>query len=161
MAGRGNKIVVNADPRGHFEWGYLTTAEKPGTIVQIDPSVALKSGKHTWVVYNRDADGNRPLGPFAVLVEDEYQGRSNDTAYTAGDFVKMYFPQAGDELNLLFFNQSGTGDDVALGDLLIVDDGTGKVFTTTGSPETEVAVALEALVDPTADVLLWCRWTGF
>lgn len=157
---RGSRIVVNADARGHYEWGYVTTAEKPGTILQIDPSVALKHGKHTWVVYNRDADGNRPKVPFAVLVENLYQGVEATTAITAGDFCKLYLPLPGDELNLLYLNQSGTADDVALGDILTVDDGTGKVLVTTGSPETEVAVALEAITDPTADQLLWARWTG-
>jgi hypothetical protein len=158
---RGNRVVVNPDAKGPYEWGYLTTAEKPGTILQIDPSVALKHGKHTWVVYNRDADGDRPKGPFAVLIEDLYQGRDATTACAAGDFVKMYIPQPGDEINLLFLNQSGTADDVAVGTIMIVDDGTGKVTPTASTPETEVAVALEALTDPTADQLLWCRWSGF
>jgi hypothetical protein len=158
---RGNKIVVNADARGHYEWGYVTGTLKPGTVLQLDASTALKHGKHTWAVYNRDADGNRPAGPFGVLDYDAYQGRDATTAITSGDFCKIYIPQEGDELNLLFFNQTGTADDVALGDLLIVDDGTGQVFKTTGSPETEIAVALEAIVDPTADQLIWCRWTGY
>lgn len=157
---RGNRIVVNADAKGAYEWGFVATAEYPGTIMQIDPSVALKSGKHTWVPYNRDADGDQPKGPFAVVVEDLFQGKPATTAITAGELTKLYIPLPGDELNLLFFNVSGTADDVALGALLIVDDGTGKVFTTTGSPETEVAVALEALVDPTADQLIWVRWSG-
>lgn len=157
----GNRIVVQPDPRGHYEWGYVTGTPKPGTILQIDGTVARSNGKNTWVVYNRDADGNRPAGPFAVLVEDLHFGRDADTAITSGDFCKMYIPLPGDELNLLFGNASGTADDVAVGGLLIVDDGTGKVVPTTGSPETEIAVALEAIVDPTADQLLHCRWTGY
>jgi hypothetical protein len=157
---RGNKVVVNADAKGAYEWGYLTTAEKPGTIMQVDPSVALKHGKHTWKVYTRDADGDRPAGPYAVVDYAAYQGRDATTAYAAGEFAKLYIPQEGDELNLLFLNQAGTADDIALGDILIVDNGTGKVFKTTGSVEDEVAVALEAIVDPTADQLLWCRWKG-
>jgi hypothetical protein len=72
----------------------------------------------------------------------------------------MYFPTDGDELNLLFGNASGTADDIPLGTILMVDHGTGKVVATTGTPETEVAVALEAIVDPTADQLLWVRWSG-
>jgi hypothetical protein len=155
---RGNRIVVNADAKGAYEWDYVTTAEKPGTIVQLDVSQALRHGKHTWVVYNRAADGDRPLGPYAVIVEDLYQGRDADTAYGAGELCKLYIPIQGDELNLLFLNVSGTADDVAAGVALIVDDGTGKVTPTTGTPQTEVAVALEALVDPTADQRLWCRW---
>lgn len=158
---RGNRIVVNPDAKGPYEWGYVTTAEKPGTIVQLDTSVALKHGKHTWVVYNRGADGDHPAGPFAVIIEDLYQGRDATTAGAAGDFTKLYIPLPGDELNLLFLNQSGTADDVAAGDIMMVDDGTGKITPTTGTPETEVAVALEALVDPTADTLLWVRWSGY
>jgi hypothetical protein len=158
---RGGRIVVNPDAKGQYVQGYIKTAEKPGTICQIDAATALRHGQHTWEVYNRDADGNRPRGPFAVLVEDLYNGRDADTAVAAGQFVKFYVPLPGDELNLLFLNVSGTADDVALNDILIVDDGTGKVTVTTGSPETEVAVALEALVDPTADTRIWCRWSGF
>jgi hypothetical protein len=158
---RGNRIVVNADAKGAYEWLYLPSAEKPGTIFQIDASVALKHGKHTAAVYNRGADGDRPAGPYLVLIEDLYQGKDATTAYASGELAKFYIPQEGDELNLLFFNQSGTGDDVTLGDPLIVDDGTGKVFTTTGSVENEVAVALEAITDPSADQLLWCRWSGY
>lgn len=160
MAGRGNRVVVNPDAKGAYEWGHVATAEKPGTIMQVDPSVAMKGGKHTWVPYSRDADGDRPKGPFAVIIEDLYQGRDNTTALTAGEIAKMYIPLPGDEINLLFFNQTGTADDVAVGDLLIVDSGTGKVYKTASTPETEVAVALEAIVDPTADRLIWARWTG-
>jgi hypothetical protein len=157
---RGARIVVNPDAKGPYEWGYVATAEYPGTIMQVDPSVALKAGKHTWVPYNRDADGDRPKGPFAVIVEDLYQGKPATSPIVAGEITKLYIPQAGDELNLLFHNVSGTGDDVAIGDILIVDDTTGKVHTTTGSVETEVAVALEAITDPTADQLIWARWSG-
>jgi hypothetical protein len=157
---RGNRIVVNPDADGAYEWGFITTAEKPGTVLQINPSVALKSGKHTWIVYTRDADGDHPKGPFAILVEDLFQARDATTAVTAGDFAKMYIPLPGDELNLLYKNVAGTADDVAAGDILTVDSGTGKVQVSSATPETEVAVALEAIVDPTADQLLWCRWSG-
>jgi len=157
---RGNRIVVNANPKGARIEGILTEALKPGTIVQIDPSVALAHGRHTYVAYNRDADGDQPKGGFWVIEEDLKLGALATTAYAIGDQVPLYAPQPGDELNLLFGNASGTADDIALGTIMMVDDGTGKVVATTGSPETEVAVALEAIVDPTADQLLWCQWSG-
>jgi len=157
---RGNKIVVNPDARGHFEWGYLAGSYKPGMILQIDPSVALKAGKHTWTVYDRAADGDQPKGPFAVLDYEPYLGRDANTAYASGDFAKMYFPQDGDELNLLVTNLTGTADDHAVGEIMMVDDGIGMLVATTGSPETEVAVLLEAITDPSADTLAWCRWSG-
>jgi hypothetical protein len=158
---RGNCIIVSSFPQGHFEGGFISGTPKPGTILQIDPTVALKSGRHTWVVYNRDADGDRPAGPFGVLCEDSLQGKTVDDAYVSGEFApRIYMPVAGDELNLLFMNVAGTADDIAAGDIAIVDDGTGKVIKTTGTVETEVAVFLEAYVDPTADRLLWCKWSG-
>ena len=158
---RGGRIVVNPDAKGAYEWGHVATAEKPGTVMQIDASVALKAGKHTWVPYNRAADGNRPAGPYAVIVEDLYNGRDATTAVEAGALCKLYIPLPGDELNLLFGNASGTADDIALGDLLMVNDGDGKVIKATGSPEHTPAIALEAIVDPVADQLLWVRWSGF
>lgn len=155
---RGNRIVVNPDAKGMYEWGYLTTAESPGTIHQRDASVALKHGKHTYKVYQPGVDGENPLGGYWVLVEDLYMGKTNTTAYAAGDYVKFYSPRMGDELNLLVLNLSGTGDDHALGEKLMVDHGTGKLIATTGSPEDEVAQLLEAITDPTADTLAWVQW---
>lgn len=159
---RGSRIIVSADPKGKFTEGVLATGEKPGTIMQIDPTVALAGGRHTFKVYDRAADGDQPAGAFWVLTEhlQALQGKTALDAYTAGDRGSLYAPQDGEELNLLFGNAAGTADDVALGDIMMVDDGTGKIITTTGTPETEVAVALEAIVDPVADQLLWVQWSG-
>lgn len=159
---RGSRIIVSADPKGKFTEGVIATAEKPGTIMQVDPTVALAGGRHTYKVYDQSADGEQPTGAFWVLTEEllALQGKGPTDAYTAGDRCSLYAPQDGEELNLLFGDTSGTADDVALGAKLMVDDGTGKVINTTGTPETEVATALEAIVDPTADQLLWCQWSG-
>ena len=59
-----------------------------------------------------------------------------------------------------FGNAAGTADDVTKGMKLIIDDGTGKVVPTTGTPESEPFVAREAITDPTADQLLWCSYSG-
>ena len=159
---QGNKIIVTASPKGYIFGGIIVTGEtpKPGTIMQIDPTVARTGNRWQVKAYNRDADGDRPAGPFCVLLEDNKQGKRATDAYAAGDYCELYCPLPGDELNLLFFNQSGTADDITKGDLLIVDDGTGKVFKTTGTVETEPAMALEAITDPTADQLLWVVWSG-
>ena len=143
--------------------GIINAAEtpKPGTIMQYDPSQTRVGGRLVWKAYSRDADGNRPKGPFVVLTEDIYQGRTMSDAYAAGERCFGVIPLPGCELNLLFGNAAGTADDVVAGELLIVDSGTGKLVPTTGSPETEVAQANEALTDPTADALLWCNWTGY
>ena len=156
---RGNRIVLTPD-RGHFEQGYIDTAEYPGTIVQMDPTHALVTGRFHWVVFNRDADGDRPMGPYIVLCEDFTQGKGIDptdsnNAHVAGQLARGFVCYAGAEVNLLFKNVSGTADDVVAGNLFIVDDATGKVIVTTGSPEEEPFMALEALTDPSADALVW------
>ena len=161
---QGNRIVIDGDAgRGKYTEGIIATGEtpKPGTILQLDASVATAGGRHTWKIYDRDADGDRPAGPYAVLREDIFQGKGVSDAYAAGDRCFLYVPLPGDELNLLYLNLAGTGDDHALGEIGMVDDGTGKIIVTTGTPESEVCVLLEAVTDPTADTLLWVMWSGY
>jgi hypothetical protein len=157
---RGNKIIVSANPRGVFMEGYISGAVKPGTICQADASVALKGGRHTFKVYQPGTDGEMPVGPYYILLEDSRQGRSAADAYVSGDRCFLYTPIAGEELNLLLADVAGTGDDHALGEKLMVDTGTGKLIATTGTPESEVAQLLEVITDPTADTLAWCLWSG-
>lgn len=162
---RGKTIIVSApeSPRGVLMEGYIATGEtpKPGTIMQRDPTIALKGGRATYKIFNRDADGDQPAGAFWVLLEDRFRGdRTETSAYAAGDRCFLYAPLPGEELNLLVANLAGTADDHALGEILMVDDGTGLLVATTGSPETEVAMLLEAITDPTADTLAWVEWSG-
>lgn len=159
---RGNCIIVSANPRGVFNEGFIAAGEtpKPGQILQIQAATALRGGRHTFEIYNADADGGRPKGPWYILREDSFRGRTVTDAYAAGDRCFLYTPLPGEELNLLVANIAGTADDHSVGEMLIVDDTTGKMIATTGSPETEVAQLLEAITDPVADTLAWCIWTG-
>lgn len=161
---RGNSIIVTADPKGQFDEGLVATGETfyPGMIVQRDVSVALKGGRWTYKIYNRDADGNMPAGSYWVVTErlGAMVGFTATTSVAAGGRVQVYSPRAGEELNLLVKNLSGTGDDHAIGEILMVDDGSGMLIATTGSPESECAQLLEAITDPTADTLAWCEWSG-
>lgn len=161
---RGNAIVVQCEPDpSQFMEGIIGAGitPKPGTILQRQTATALKGGRFTYELYNADADGGMPKGAFYVLREDDLQGRTSTDAYAAGDRCFLFCPRAGNELNLLVANLTGTGDDHAVGEMLIVDDTTGLLIATTGSPETEVAQLLEAITDPTADTLAWCEWTGY
>lgn len=160
---RGNEIIVSANPRGVFSEGYIAAGEtpKPGTILQVQIATALKAGRFTYEIYNADADGGRPKGPFYVLLPDHLQGKTVTDAYAAGDRCFLYTPLPGEELNLIIANIAGTADDHTKGEMLIVDDTTGKMIATTGTPETEVAQLLETITDPTADTLAWCLWTGY
>lgn len=162
---RGNRIVVSAvdGAAAKYVEGNIAAGEtpKPGQIVQLQSATALVGGRHTWEIYNADADGGRPKGPYIVLIEDALQGKTVTDAYVAGERAFGLIPKAGDELNLLLLNIAGTADDHTKGEMLIVDDTTGKMIATTGSPETEVAQLLEDVTDPTADTLAWCIWTGY
>ncbi len=163
---RGNSIVVTADPKGQWEEGYVATSQtfKPGMIVQRDPTVALKAGRHTYKYYDRAADGDKPAGAFWVVTGrlEAMLGKSVDSSsIAAGYHTEFYCPRAGEELNLLLGDVSGTGDAHALGEILMVDDGTGKLVATTGTPATQVAQLLEAVAAPVADTLAWCQWSGY
>lgn len=159
---RGHEIVVSANPMGHFTEGFIAAGEtpKPGQILQIQAATALKSGRHTFEIYNVAADGSRPSGAFYVLLPDRLQGKLATDAYAAGDRCFLYNPLPGDELNLLWADVAGTAT-ISKGTVGIVDDGTGKIVATTGSPETEVCMLLEDITGQTADQLAWSSWTGY
>jgi hypothetical protein len=148
-----NTILCTNDPRGRFFDGYIDGTPKPGTVMQIKAATAKVGGRWTWEVYNRDADGDNPQGPIVVLLEDHLQGKGVGDAYVSGTLGRLYVPLPGDELLMLLGDVSGTGDDHTIGEILMVDDGTGKLVVTTGSPENEHFVCLEAVTDPTADTL--------
>ena len=160
---RGNGIIVSANPQGKFTEGILGAGLTvyPGTVVQRQAATAEVGGRYTYEVYNADADGGRPKGPFFIVLENALLGKAATASYAAGERIFLYTPLPGDELNLMIGDVAGTGDDHTKGEMLIVDDTTGEFVATTGSPETEVAQLLETLTDPTADQLAHCQWTGY
>lgn len=162
---KGNSIVVSANPKGTFHEGIIGSGltPYPGIVMQIDHSVALVGGRNTFVLYNADADGGRPKGPYYILMENYLMGKVMTDPWAAGERAMFFCPAAGDEVNLLFGDQSGTGatSDIAIGDILIPNDTDGEWLVTTGTPETEPAQAKEAYSDLTADQLVWCVWTGY
>lgn len=159
---RGNQIIVTAEPRGQFMEGYVGAGEThyPGMIVQIDPTVALKGGRHTYKLYAPGVDGENPLGPLWVVLPDYLQGKTHLDSTAAGLREFLYSPANGEELNCLVKNLAGTADDHAVGEKLMVDHGTGLLIPTTGSPENEPFVLLETITDPTADTLAWVLYNG-
>ena len=160
---QGNRIILTPD-RGIKVEGIIAAGQvlKPGTLVQIDPTVAVEGNRYTWTRYSRDANGNRPKGPCIILTEDILQGKLITDAYATGRIRAFGFiPFAGCELNVLKGDVTGTGDDFAKGDLLIPVSGTGKFILTTGSPEIEPFMCFETLTDPTSDSLVYGHWTGY
>lgn len=158
---RGNEVIVTANPRGVFLEGTIGTGftPKPGTIMQIDHSVAMAGGRNTWVPFNMASDGDRPASPLAVLREDNLQGKTMTDAYAAGDRAFLYVPVAGEELNCILGDVAGTGDDQTAGARLSVDDGTGKLVTAAG--QHAPFQLKENVTDPTADTIIWVVYNGY
>lgn len=157
-----NKIVLSGAPSGRFLEGIVSGTPKPGTVMQIKPNVEPIAGKFTWLVYDRAADSDRPASPLAVLLENWKLGKLTTDAYVDGEYCQMYCPLPGDELLMLVANIAGTGDTFKIGDIMIVDDGTGKLVATTGSPEIEPFIIIETKATAlTADTLVECMYTGY
>ncbi|MGL6095039.1 MAG: hypothetical protein ACRC7O_04465 [Fimbriiglobus sp.] len=157
---RGNGIIVSAEPKGSWTEGYygVGVTPKPGQIVQVDLSVPMIGGRHTYKLYARTASGDRTAGPAYVTLPDDLRGKDNSTAMAAGDRAFLYSPEAGDELNLLLADVAGTADDHTAGEILMIQNNTGKLIATTGSPQEDVAVLMETVTDPAADTLAWVTW---
>jgi hypothetical protein len=164
---KGNSIIVSSEPKGVREECIISGTPTPGVVMELKGATAAVGGRFTYEPAGTtaaagskgmSADGDRI--PICVLTEDSLQGKLATTAYADGDRGFLYWPVNGEELNMLFQNASGTADDVLVGDKLIVDDGTGKLLVSTGSPECEPFGALEAITDPTVDQLFWVKYTG-
>lgn len=174
----GNRIVVSPHPLGRWEEIIVAGTPKPGQFMGIKGSVApvggnpSGAGRFTYEEAGATAasgskgmaaDGDSiAVGILCAPGESAASPPigSNSTAYAAGDRAMIYWPLPGDQLNVLFQNAGGTADDVTVGDKLIIDDGTGKVLVSTGTPAREPLEAREALTDPTADALILAVWCG-
>lgn len=169
---KGNRIVVTPHPRGRFEECIVSGTPKPGTVMEYKTGSTDIGGRRNMEAagttaaagsHGMNADGDNIAICVLVCFADHAAcplAKGPTDAYADGERGAVYWPVEGEELNVLFMNQSGTADDVAVDDKLIVDDGTGKVFKSTGTVESEPFQANEAIVDPTADQLLWARYTG-
>ena len=159
---KGNKTVVRGNNGRRVEviLGVGVTAY-PGMALQFDYSVAIQNGVFTAVLYNRDADGNRPAGPILIMEEDLKIGKLATASRVAGERVMCYIPLPGDELNILLADIGGTADVHTKGEILIPDDGTGLFIATTGSPEIEPFILQETLAAPTANTRAWAVYSGY
>ena len=161
MSASNNVIVLNTHnlPVRRIE-GFVDGTPKPGTVMQVQAATEPVLGRYSWTAYNRDADGDRPAGPIAVLDVDELTGKLVSDAYVDNAQCFLFVPLSGDELNVLCINLTGSGSGVsdvfAIGDLLIVDDGTGKCVNSNsmGTVEDEPFVVLETVASISADILV-------
>lgn len=159
---KGNEILLTTPPKGNFLEGIIDGTPKPGVVMQIKAAVEPVNGRHTWQVWDRAGDGYPGL--IAVLLPDHLQGKLATDAYTSGSRCFLYFPIPGDELNMIIADISGTADDYAIGDILQVIDGNGKLedaIAGTAQYLSKPFVLLETVTDPTADYLAHVMFTGY
>lgn len=164
----GTQIIVSAHPMGHREECIVVGTPKPGVIMNIvRPGVQLH-GRWKYEPYGVTAAsgvqgvtaaGNR--NAIAILLDDAEQGKTYNDAFVTLTPGKIYYPRMGEEFNLWLQNQAGTADDFVIGDKLIVDDGTGQLLISAGSPESEPFICLETITDMAADTCTWVKYTGY
>jgi len=164
---KGTKIIVTDQPKGTFKECTIVGTPKPGTVMEIDPTVAPVGNVFSWQAAGTQADDSAGLGMtadgdsvvIAILTEDTGQDKTYNEAYAAGDRGYLYFPANGEEFNMILENQAGTADDFEIGDPLMVDDGTGKLLRGDTNAERYPFVELENHVNLTADTLTWCMYS--
>lgn len=153
------QVIVTGNPRGVFGEGIIVGTPKPGTCVSLLAATEPDGGgRFSYEPWNGGADGEQ--SEVIILLEDHLQGYTFDDAYVTGSRCFLYWPVAGEEFMMLLANIAGTADDHAIGEKLMIDDGTGKLIATTGSPEMEPFICLETITDPTADDHYLVRYTG-
>lgn len=157
---KGNEIIVSSNPKGVFLEGVVSGTPKPGTMMQIKAATEPSNGRHTWEVFNQSGDGVRGL--VAILLPDHLQGQTAEDAYADGERCFLYVPAAGEEMNVLIGDVAGTAatSDFAIGDKLMVDDGTGKFVDATGE-ESAPFIVMETIDDMVGDTLIWAMYTGY
>lgn len=152
---KGTEIVLAVPAKGTFEECTVSGTPKPGTCMEIVPATAPANGRFTYRAKSLTAGSK---GGVAVLLPDRLQGKLETDAYVSGTRGFLYWPVAGEELNLLVADVAGTADDVAIGDLMGID-ATGKLHANAAYTSAPF-MALEPITDPTADYLLWVKYLG-
>lgn len=161
----GNAIVVTS-PNGRKLEGFINGADLlPGSIMEVDPTVPIDEAMRvTYRVATPGADGGDPNGPMIVLDMNMIAGGDADRAYTDGDWGQLWCPNIGDVMNVrVSAPGTGTGDTLAFGALLIVDNGTGNLIATTGSPVSQPFIVHEEETDDltSTGTLVTAQFSGY
>lgn len=161
---KGNRILVAGNAR-RIE-GYINGTPKPGVMMQVHTTAPV-GGRNYFTTYAPAAGDGAPRAPL-ILDIDGVQGKTADDAYVSGKRGFLWALVAGDEVNVRKADITGTGsatEDVTVGMRLLVVDGTGMISTVAvgiiASPVSYPFVALEAITDQPAEMLVYCMCTGY
>ena len=144
------QIVLKGE--GHFDEGMLAGTGYdpveyawPGMGIQINSDGEYEIGIGA-------SDG--AFGAVKIVVEDNLVGKTVTDAYYDGSRVRFYTPLPGDEVLLLV----KAGENVVIGDQLIMDTSEGLWIKTTGTPKQQPFEVMESSDGALAeDSLLICR----
>ena len=155
---KGNDIILSSPPRGPVEEGIISGTPKPGTIMEIVPGTAPVNGRFTWRA-STVTTGNARM--VAILCADNLQGKLPTDAYVSGTRGRIYFPLIGEEVNVLFAPEPGTGSvsTVKIGDLLGINT-SGLAVPNSSYPSTPFQ-SLEYITENPSQTatLVWCKRT--
>lgn len=160
---KGNAIVLSSPFGRKVEGTIFGSGVLPGMIVQIKAGESEDGqGRLTYEKATPGGDGQRPLGPLYVVDLDFLQGGNADTEYADGAHVFLWCPHHGDELNVrVSAPGTGTSDNYAVGQPFIIDNSTGMLIATTGTPDAEPFMAIEDIDDVVAGgTLVACVYAG-
>jgi hypothetical protein len=128
-----NTIVLKG--KGHHDEARVYAALSPGMGCGLHLDTTLKLAQEPL------AQAEALKGGFLVAKEDALQGKTVDDAYAAADVGFYYVPLPGDEIQVL----TKSGEDIALGDKLVIEGGGSGYFVEAAGTETKYQVqALEA-----------------
>jgi hypothetical protein len=175
---KGTKIIVSSEPHGTFEEGIINDTSSPGYLVERVTSKAFQ-GNVGWF-QARQTQSAGGVGPVCVLLEDQLQGKVGvkyvfgagtssggvtvaglpqvGDAYVANTRCRVYWPIAGEQLNLVLGDVAGTGDTVSQGALFGANNN-GKIIADSSYNDAPFQ-AMETLTALTADTPLWVQYLG-
>jgi len=140
-----NTIALKCN--GPHDEGVCGVAISPGEAVELQADE-----KYDPMVSAQAAALKRNL---QIAKEDGLQGKTVDDAYALDDILFFVSPKSGDHINALV----KSGEDIDIGDKLVVEGGTSGLFVEAAGTETKFQ--LEALEDSggalAANTLLACR----
>lgn len=132
--------------KGHYDEGEADGAISPGMAATLaadglwDQTVAAQAAALK--------------GGLTLALESALNGGTVSDAYADGDRIFLYHPLPGDVVNVLV----KSGEDIDIGDLLVVEGGTSGLFVEAAGTETKFQLkAIEGPGALAANTLVACR----
>jgi hypothetical protein len=158
---KGNEIIVSSNPKGHMEEVIISGTPKPGTCMELMATEADANGHFTYRAVTGVDGAARPV---AVLTNQlgSLVGKTKDDARVSGDLETIYFPSAGEQLNMLVRDQPSTGTAGVsnVGDRLGIDGASGMLQAIGSGAYAPFDLLIHLGIDQTANFHAWCRYRG-